>query len=105
LESASIVRRSKSPWTSLLHMVPQKDGSWRHCGDYHHLNLVTSPGVVPLAKHARPFKRLAWLLRFFKNQPCQGLSPILCCSRRHPKNGDYYTIWLVCIFVHTIWAV
>jgi hypothetical protein len=27
LESASIVRRSKSPWTSLLHMVPQKDGS------------------------------------------------------------------------------
>ncbi len=47
LESAGIVRRSKSPWASPLHMV-QKDGSWRPCGDYCRLNLVTTPDKYPL---------------------------------------------------------
>jgi hypothetical protein len=28
LESADIVRRSKSPWASPLHMVAKRDGSW-----------------------------------------------------------------------------
>jgi hypothetical protein len=43
LESASIIRRSKLPCASPLHMVSTKDGLRRPCGDYRCLNLVTTP--------------------------------------------------------------
>ncbi len=42
LEKDGIVRRSDSPWSSPLHMVRKADGSWRPCGDFRHLNMVTA---------------------------------------------------------------
>jgi hypothetical protein len=48
LEEDNIIQRSKSPWSSPLHMVRKADGRWRPCGDFRRLNLVTEPDVYPL---------------------------------------------------------
>ena len=48
LEKAGIIRRSKSPWASPLHVVTKKDGSFRPCGDYRQLNNLTIMDAYPL---------------------------------------------------------
>ena len=48
LERMGVIRRSKSPWSSPLHLVPKKDGSYRPCGDFRRLNGVTVPDKYQL---------------------------------------------------------
>jgi len=51
-ERAGIVRRSSSCWASPLHLVKKKDGSWRPCGDFRRLNLVTAEDKYPVPNMA-----------------------------------------------------
>jgi hypothetical protein len=76
LESAGIVRRSKSPWASPLHMVPKKDGPWWPCGDYRHLNLVTTPDKYPLPNTQDLSNGLHGCTFFSKNDLVKGYHQI-----------------------------
>ncbi len=48
MEQEGIIQRSRSCWASPLHMVCKADGSWRPCGDYRRLNLVTAADKYPV---------------------------------------------------------
>ena len=47
-ERDKVVWEFDSQWSSPLHMVKKKDGSWRPCRDFCHLNLATKPDKYPV---------------------------------------------------------
>jgi hypothetical protein len=56
--AAGVVRRSLSCWSSPLHMVKKKNGTWRPYGDFCRLNLVTTEDKYPLPNMADLSSRL-----------------------------------------------
>ena len=66
LEAEGIIRRSDSCWASPLHMVQKADRSWRPCGDYRRLNLLTEPDCYPLPNMNDITSRLAGCTVFSK---------------------------------------
>ena len=48
MEAAGVICHSSSPWSSPLHMVRKKNGGWRPCSHYRHLNLMTVSDRYPI---------------------------------------------------------
>jgi hypothetical protein len=60
LEEDGLVQRLIFPWSSSLHMVKKSDSSWRPCGDFCPLNLVTEPdpNMLNFAATAKVFCKI-----------------------------------------------
>jgi hypothetical protein len=87
LESAGIIHHSKLPWASPLHMVPEKDGSWRPCGDYRHLNLMTTPDKYPLPNMQELSNALHGCIVFSKIDLVKGYHQIPVATEDIPKTA------------------
>ena len=67
LLTAGVIRPSKSPWASPLHLVPKsKPGEWRVTGDYRALNAITKPDRYPLPHIQSLSNKLHGMTRFSK---------------------------------------
>ena len=87
LERLGIVRRSSSPWSSPLHMVPKPDGSWRPCGDYRRLNAATVPDKYPLPNVQDFASNLAGCTVFSKIDLVKGYHQVPMAAGDIPKTA------------------
>jgi len=87
LERDGIIRRSDSPWSSPLHMVMKPDGTWRPCGDYRRLNLVTIPDAYPLPNMLDFAQRMAGCKIFSKIDLRKGYHQIPMHQADIPKTA------------------
>ena len=83
--TAGICRRSDSPWSSGLHMVPKKDGTLQPCGDYRHLNERALNDAHPIP-HIHDFAGgLAGCTIFSKINLVKDIIRSLCGKKTFPR--------------------
>ena len=82
-----ICRRSCSPWSSWLHMVPKKGNTWHPCGDFRRLNSATVREAYPIP-HLHEFSaKLASSTIFSKVDLVKGYHQIPVRQEDVPKTA------------------
>ena len=95
MKEAGIVRRSKSPWSSPLHIVPKQSGGWRPCSNYRRLNEATTDDRYPLP-HIQNFNsRLTGSCIFSKIDLIRGYYQIPMTTESIPKTAiaTPFSLW------------
>jgi hypothetical protein len=88
------VENLKITMASPLYMVPKKDGSWRPCGDYHRLNLVTTLDKYPLP-NMQDLPIACMVAAFFQKSILARVITKSLLQHQTSQNCNYHAIWLV----------
>ena len=87
MESMGIVRRSKSSWSSPLHLVTKPHRSYRVCGDYRRLNVHTEDDRYPLPNIQDFNNHLAGCSIFSKIDLIRGYNQVPVLEEHIPKTA------------------
>ena len=102
---AGIIRPSKSPLSSPLHLVPKSTpGKWRVCGDFKHLKQVTKPDryLIPNINSlgSKLFKK-----KVFSKIDLLQANHQIPMNKADIKKFSDNTFWSFRVPVHAIWSV
>ena len=87
MESLGVIRRSDSSWTSPVHVVSKSGGGWRPCGDYRHLNNISTSDRYPVPNIQDFSARLSWKCVFSKFDLTRGYHQVPVHPSDVPKRA------------------